>query len=392
MAPYLVAENFLTNQYNLNITFTQAQNESYFGASGAQRYYKLLIDLYNRGLKSSALFSVYHYPAIITGVAKNDFFTPVIIGTGENETGNLTGQVNFDVTFTGGIGSNYIVKSLDIYTGSSSGTASSLNGFSLLKNVPVFDDFQTQNFIILPSEVPNNTGLFYKFKAYDDFGAGITFPNSVSAYLGYSEPPLFFGAAIPPVLNEYGRISGYFTGLDSPQRITGRDGAIIFQDDEEISQDWYVLRSGQWKKLAIHEDITGRFARFTQPPIYSTGSGQIGDFSVSGKYLYTATGNNKWGRVLLSDWYGPLGAINWSGTGASGTGFISWLSVDQATGYIVYRSEISLSGPYDQIFSGSGLNYNDAVPAADNVYFYNVAAFNDTYISSGTAAAVSVPA
>jgi hypothetical protein len=151
MAPYLVAENFITDRYSLNVSFTQDQNASYFGASGAQRYYKLLLDLYNRGLKSSALVSVYHYPAIITGVVVNDFYTPVVIGTGENETGNLSGQVNFDITFTGGIGTNYIVKSLDIYTGASSGTPNSLNGFSLLKNVAVFDNSQTQNFIILNS-------------------------------------------------------------------------------------------------------------------------------------------------------------------------------------------------------------------------------------------------
>jgi hypothetical protein len=391
MSPYLVAENFISDKYSLNVSFTQDQNASYFGSSGAQRYYKLLLDLYNRGLKSSALLSVFHYPAIITGIVVNDFYTPVVIGTGENETGNLSGQVNFDITFTGGIGTNYIVKSLDIYTGASSGTPSSLNGFSLLKNVSVFDDSQTQNFIILNTEVPNNTGLFYKFRAYDDFGAGITFANSVSGYLGYVEPPLFFGVAIPPALNEYQRITGYFTGLDSPVRTTGRDGAIVFQDDENLDQDFYVLKSGQWKTLAIYEEITGKFARFVQAPAVSTGLGQLGDFAVSGQYLYTATGANKWGRTLLSDWYGPIGSFSWSGSGNNGIAYISWTSADQATGYIVYRAETALTGTYQQIFSGTGNSYNDAVPAPDNVWFYNVAAFNDSYISSGTAAAINVP-
>jgi hypothetical protein len=265
-SPYLVAENFISNETNLNFTFTQQQNSSYFSPDGAQRYYKLLLDIYNRGLKSSALATVYHYPAIITDISVDDGSTLIPIGT-ENESGFLTGYVNLNITFTGGIGKNYIVKNIDIYTGSQSGTLNSLNGFSLLKNVGVFSDSSQQTFAILPTEVPSNQTIFYKIIPYDDFGQGITFSNSVSGYLSYSEPLLFWGEALPPVLNSEARITGYFSGLESPERVSGRDGAIIFQDGEEIDQDFYVLKSGQWKRLAIYEEISGQL------------NGSSGDFS-----------------------------------------------------------------------------------------------------------------
>jgi hypothetical protein len=241
----------------------------------------------------------------------------------------------------------------------------------------------------LPTEVPSNQTIFYKIVPYDDFGQGITFANSVSGYLSYSEPLLFWGEALPPVLDADTRTGGYFTGLQSPERVSGRDGGIIFQDDDNLGQNFYVLKSGQWKTLAIYEEISGKFARFVQAPAVSTGLGQLGDFAVSGRYLYTATGANKWGRTLLSDWYGPIGSFSWSVSGNNGVAYISWTSADQATGYIVYRSQDDVT--YDPIFSGIGNSYNDTVPAPNNYWFYNVAAFNDSYISSGTKASVFVP-
>lgn len=392
MAPYIVNENFATNQTNLDFLFTQQQNAQYFDPLAAQRYYKLLFKVYNQGLDSAALATIYHQPAIIDSVVVEDAFSTTG-ANGQPVISDTTGLCNFYIDFASGAGVRYVARSVDIYTGAASGTANSFAGFTFLKNIAFAQDASFQKVTLTAQDVPANQYIFYKFIPYDDFGEGFYTRDSVSGYISYDEGKLSYPVGIPPVLPTDSRTGLFFSGLNSPvSNQTGVDGAIIFQSDTGSNQDWYVVKSGQWKKLAIYEEITGYFARFTQPPVYSTGSGKIGDFSVSGKYLYTATGNNKWGRVLLSDWYGPLGAITWSGTGISGTGFISWLPVDQATGYIVYQSDFNITGTYVQIFSGTGLNYSDTVPSSDNYYYYNVAAFNDTYISSGTAAAVYVPA
>jgi hypothetical protein len=337
-SPYLVAENFISNETNLNFTFTQQQNSSYFSPDGAQRYYKLLLDIYNRGLKSSALATVYHYPAIITDISVDDGSTLIPIGT-ENESGFLTGYVNLNITFTGGIGKNYIVKNIDIYTGSQSGTSNSLNGFSLLKNVGVFSDSLQQTFTILPTEVPSNQVVFYKIVPYDDFGQGITFSNSVSGYLSYNEPLLFWGEALPPVLNSEARITGYFSGLESPERVSGRDGAIIFQDGEEIDQDFYVLKSGQWKRLAIYEEISGQLG--------PSSSGDFSGYAVSGFDRsitgITVTGDDAKTITLFKEDGSFLTAsfIDNSASGDSNTGYLTGYVAKTETGDFYPRSNPS---------------------------------------------------
>ncbi|MGA0048974.1 MAG: hypothetical protein ACO3GY_07125 [Flavobacteriaceae bacterium] len=280
--PYLVSGNFIENRSDLDYVLTQEINaqafEEYYGLSGAQRYYKLLTELYNRGLKNSVLTTVYHQPAIISEVDVEDGSTLVPIGTGE-ESGYLTGYVNINVTFTGGIGESYIVKSVDIYTGRESGYCPySLTGFSFLKTVDIFDDFAEQTLKILPEEVISNETLFYRLVPFDDFGAGIPFPHAMSGYLAYSEPLLDYSEAIPPVLDAATRLTGYFSGLNSPQKVSERDGAIIFQDDDNLGQNFYILKSGQWQTLAIYEEISGRLP-------YPASSGQAFSGNANDVYL-----------------------------------------------------------------------------------------------------------
>jgi len=71
---------------------------------------------------------------------------------------------------------------------------------------------------------------------------------------------------------------------------------------------------------------------------------------------------------------------------------IDWTSASSATGYVVYRSEESPTGPYIQIFSGVGSSYQDYdIVLGGNYYWYNVAAFSGGYISSGTSQMIYFP-
>lgn len=51
---------------------------------------------------------------------------------------------------------------------------------------------------------------------------------------------------------------------------------------------------------ALIEAGTG-LIRVVSAPTSATGSGSIGQIALSGQYFYAATGVNKWGRALLSN-------------------------------------------------------------------------------------------
>lgn len=56
---------------------------------------------------------------------------------------------------------------------------------------------------------------------------------------------------------------------------------------------------------ALIEAGTG-LIRVVSTPLTPTGSGQIGQIAISGQYFYAATGQNKWGRALISTFILPL--------------------------------------------------------------------------------------
>ena len=56
---------------------------------------------------------------------------------------------------------------------------------------------------------------------------------------------------------------------------------------------------------ALIEAGTG-LIRVVSAPTTPTSSGRIGQIAVSGQYFYAATGENKWGRALVSKFILPL--------------------------------------------------------------------------------------
>lgn len=71
---------------------------------------------------------------------------------------------------------------------------------------------------------------------------------------------------------------------------------------------------------------------------------------------------------------------------------VDWNPATNATGYVVYRSEEGAAGAYYQVFSGTGFSYQDIVPLNnDQYYWYNVAAFNESAILSGSPQMVYFP-
>lgn len=56
---------------------------------------------------------------------------------------------------------------------------------------------------------------------------------------------------------------------------------------------------------ALIEAGTG-LIRIVSAPSSPTSSGRIGQIAVSGQYFYAATGENKWGRALVSKFVLPL--------------------------------------------------------------------------------------
>ena len=299
VSPYLVAENFKTNQQSLQFSFLKTENASYFGSSGAQRYYDILFNVLNEGLENSVLATVYHLPAQISRIQVSDFNTGVFSG--------ITGQVIFDLSFSDDAVSNYITRSVDVYTGANpSASAYSLNGFSLLKNVPFLQNAQGQTVSIFAPEVPNNQTIYYQFVPYDDFGTGYVYVSGVSGYLRQDPDPLVYGYGIPPVLDITDRTGVYFSGYATNQN-SELDGSLIYQTGAS-GQKLMLIQSGQWKQIPTTDDVsgnyvplsrTGYFLNYVNPPENALSSGVIGEYSLSGRYLFIATGNDSWGRVLL---------------------------------------------------------------------------------------------
>ena len=282
--PYLVSGDFAVEQQALNFIFSRTKNAELFRSSGVQRYYNLLINVKNEGLENSVLTTVYHVPAKIDFVDVQDFYSAV------------TGRIDFSLTFDDQAVTNYITRSVDIYTGANTGDAYSTSGYSFFKNVAFLNNAGVQNFSLFAGEIPNNTNIYYQFVPYDDFGNGFVYSGGVSGYLKTEPELLNYGYGIPPVLDFEDRTGLYFSGLASPEN-NFRDGSLVYQTGAS-GQDLYLVRSGQWKRI-LSED---RLCKFVSTPVSSTSSGAIGEFSVSGQHFYAATGNNLWGRVLLTGW------------------------------------------------------------------------------------------
>jgi hypothetical protein len=243
------------------------------------------------------------------------FYIPPISGssiiiqelTGVNQLLNspLSGQVDFTVNFDADAVDNYIVRSLDVYTGSNTGVEHSVSGFGLLKTVNFLENVSSQTFSIFAGEVPVNEFVYYKFIPKDDFGTGYIYNAETSGYLFSPPQQLSYTNAIPPVLSFEQRTGNFFTGLNSPASQPSVDGALIYQTGSS-GQNLYLVKSGQWKTILPYEEISGNvdqnYIRYVSPPLTAISSGRKGDLSFSGTYLYAATGTNQWGRIQLSSW------------------------------------------------------------------------------------------
>ena len=285
--PYLVSGNFAVDQQALNFNFLQTKNAELFGSSGEQRYYNLLINVRNEGLENSVLTTVYHIPAKIDSVDVQDFYSGV------------TGRIDFSLTFDDQSVSNYITRSVDVYTGTNSGDAYSTSGYSFFKNVAFLNNAAVQNFSLFASEVPNNTNIYYQFVPYDDFGNGFVYSGGVSGYLKTEIELLNYDYGIPPVLNFEDRTGLYFSGLSSPQN-NYRDGSLIYQTGSS-GQDLYLIQSGQWKRILPENVNDNRYALQSATGSFIT-SGQTGQFvtgnvvrpSETGAFLTTGAADGRY--------------------------------------------------------------------------------------------------
>jgi hypothetical protein len=217
----------------------------------------------------------------------------------------LSGQINFTVNFDSDSVENYITRGVDVYTGSNTGIEYSLSGFELLKTVSFLENASSQSFSIFSNEVPNNQFVYYRFVPKDDFGTGYVYNSEVSGYLFSPPQQLFYTNAIPPVLSFDQRTGNFFSGFSSPSDAPNTDGALIYQTGSS-GQNLYLVKSGQWKTILPYEEITGNidqsYTRYVSPPLTASSNGRKGDISISGDYLYAATGTNQWGRVQLLSW------------------------------------------------------------------------------------------
>ena len=262
--------DFAVNQQSLNFKFPQSTNAALFGSSGAQRYYNLLINVKNEGLENSVFSTIYHVPAKIDSVDVQDFYT------------GITGRVDFSLTFDDQSVTNYITRSVDVYTGTILGDPYSIVGYSFFKNIPFLNDAAVQNFSLTADEVPNNTNIYYQFMPYDDFGNGFVYSGGVSGYLKTEVQLLNYDYGIPPVLDFENRTGLYFSGLSSPQN-NDRDGGLVYQTGAS-GQDLYLVRSGQWKRILSEDVNDSRYALQSATGNFVT-TGQTGNFLTSGTPL-----------------------------------------------------------------------------------------------------------
>ena len=213
----------------------------------------------------------------------------------------LSGQIDFTLNFDSDATDKYVARSVDVYTGSSSGNYYDLSGFDLLKTVDFVIDAKSQTFSLFADEILTNQNIYYKFVPRDDFDSGVLYTQVVTGYLFQPAASLTFDQGIPPTLTFSERTDNFFSGLQTPAIADGSDGALIYQVGDS-GQNLYLLKSGQWKTILPYEETTGIFAQYVTPPANASSSGVKGQFSVSGEYLYAATGINQWGRVLLGNW------------------------------------------------------------------------------------------
>lgn len=373
MDPHVVAENFAINQTNLNFLFTQQQNSQYFSPSAAQRYYKLLFKVYNQGLDGGALATVYHQPAVIGSIDVEDAFST----TGENGQpipSETTGLCNFYINFASGASSQYIARSVDVYTGASSGVSNSFTGFTFLKNISFTQDAPSQKITLTAQDVPANQYIFYKFIPYDDFGEGFYTNDSISGYISYDEGSLSYPVGIPPVLSEDARTGLFFSGFNSPTaNQTGVDGAIIFQSDTGLNQDFYVVKSGQWKKLAIYEEISGNL-------LAAASSGQAVS-GISNSVVLTPSGLrdafSAWGEAPL---FASRAWTNFNGNRETLVGTFSRTNFDVTVDIINHGLS---SGDFARL-SGDNIGWNTSGYLVTSIN--NANQFSFTHPTSGTAA------
>lgn len=273
---------YINNNYRVYLNGIEQSSESFFVQSGA----------------TSAQDSLFFYTAPGSGAS---ILINEISGQLQVLNNPLSGQIDFTLNFDNDATDKYIIRSVDVYTGSSSGNYYDLSGFNLLKTVDFIVDAKSHTFSIFADEVLPNQNIYYKFIPRDDFDTGVLYTQVVTGYL--FEPPqlLTFGQGIPPTLSFSERTNNFFSGLQTPAVVDGSDGALIYQVGDS-GQNLYVLKSGQWKTIVPYEEITGIFAKYVSPPANATSSGIKGQFSISGQYLYAATGINQWGRVLLENW------------------------------------------------------------------------------------------
>ena len=299
--------NYTADGVVSGFSITGAQNPFISGESGfLSTNYRVSVDGF---LESSGNY-------LINGDSQSlDFYTAPSSGstiliqelTGVSQLLNnpLSGQVNFSLTFDENAVQNYIVRSVDIFTGSNSGTEGSLSGFSLLKNVGFLDNSASHQVTVFSIEVPSNQTVYYKFLPKDDFGTGYLYTGNVSGYIFSPTPKFLFTNGVPPALSLEQRTENFFTGLSSPENVSGVDGALIFQTGGS-GQNLYLVKSGQWKTILPDEEIFSyvdqHYARYVSPPETSASLGRKGDVSFSGVYFFAATGENQWGRTMLSTW------------------------------------------------------------------------------------------
>lgn len=223
--------NFRTGLVTTNYLFTKEQNSGAFGGT-AQRYYKLKFNLQEESLTNYLDYTIYHIPAEITGA--------YVSGYSQGQTGAVTITVQ-----TPKNGSFFTVRQFDLYTGLTSGF--SPNTGNLMKNFPIYSNRISYDLNILKDEQPKGQSVYYKILPHDDFSTGYFFTGALSGTLDYPTEPRTFLEAIPVRGNLQDR-TGIFTGLATPA-LTEYDGITFYQTG--VGQNFYVVKSGQWKTVQL---------------------------------------------------------------------------------------------------------------------------------------------
>jgi hypothetical protein len=273
---------YVNDNYRVYLNGIEQDSGSFFVQSGA----------------TSAQDSLFFYSAPDSGAS---ILINEISGKLEIVNTPLSGQIDFTLNFDSDATDKYVARSVDVYTGSSSGNYYDLSGFDLLKTVDFVIDAKSQTFSLFADEILTNQNIYYKFVPRDDFDSGVLYTQVVTGYLFQPAASFTFDQGIPPTLTFSERTDNFFSGLQTPAIADGSDGALIYQVGDS-GQNLYLLKSGQWKTILPYEETTGIFAQYVTPPANASSSGVKGQFSVSGQYLYAATGINQWGRVLLGNW------------------------------------------------------------------------------------------